>query len=232
MDEAMRTYFLRYRFTHPTTEDFLRTIEQVAIAHGKAIATTNPPAPRPLNITTDADSSVPFPTTAFPSSPPFTLTGNADYATAPATNSSLRGFLDQAVYGTQILDYSVDGISSDPVQWWQPEPKDKKQIQYLSTVYLHRKGDFILPVTVEIVFNDGTRLRERWNGVDRWTRFTYTRNAKIISAEIDPDHLIPLDSNFFNNSYTTTWNPIPARKLTNIWLSFNQLVAQLFAWIV
>jgi hypothetical protein len=232
MDEALRTYFLRYRFTHPTTEDFLRTIEQVAIARGKAIATTRPPTPLPLNITNDADSSVPYPTTAFPSAPPATLTGEADYATAPATSSTLRPFINQAVYGTQMLDYAVDGISSDRVQWWQSEPKDKKQIQYLSTVYLHRKGDFILPVTVEIVFNDGTRLRERWNGVDRWTKFTYTRNAKIISAEIDPDHLIPLDSNLFNNSYTTTWNPIPARKLTNIWLSFNQLVAQLFAWIV
>jgi Peptidase family M1 domain len=230
MDEAMRTYFQRYRFTHPTTEDFLRTIEQVAVAHGKAIAITNPPNPTPLTIAGNED--LPYPTTAFPSSLPSTLTGNPDYAIAPIINSSLRPFFNQAVYGTQILDYAVDGISSDPVQWWQPEPKDKKQIQYLSTVYLRRKGDFILPVTVEIVFDDGTHLRERWNGVDRWTKFTYTRNAKLISAEIDPDHLIPLDSNFFNNSYTTSWNPIPARKLTNIWLSFNQLVAQLFAWIV
>src|SRR5713226_8549438 len=40
MDEAMRTYFMRYRFTHPTTEDFLRTIEEVAIARGKALSTT------------------------------------------------------------------------------------------------------------------------------------------------------------------------------------------------
>ncbi|MGD0445421.1 MAG: M1 family metallopeptidase [Edaphobacter sp.] len=232
MDEAMRTYFMRYRFTHPTTEDFLRTIEQVAIAHGKAIAITSPPNPTPLAIVSNGDIPVSYPTTAFPSSPPSTLTGNPDYATAPATNSSLRPFLNQAVYGTQILDYAVDGISSDPVRWWQPETKDKKQIQYLSTVYLRRKGDFILPVTVEIVFDDGTHVRERWDGVDRWTKFTYTRNAKIISAEIDPDHLIPLDSNFFNNSYTTTWNPIPARKLTNIWLSFNQLLGQLFAWIV
>jgi ubiquinone/menaquinone biosynthesis C-methylase UbiE len=38
MDEAMRTYFLRYRFTHPTTEDFLRTIEEVAIKNGRATA--------------------------------------------------------------------------------------------------------------------------------------------------------------------------------------------------
>ena len=113
-----------------------------------------------------------------------------------------------------------------------PEPSDKKKIQYLSTVYLHRKGDFILPVTAEIVFDDGTRVREYWNGIDRWTKFTYTRNAKVVSAEIDPDHVIPLDKNLFNNSYTTTANPVPARKLSNIWLSFNQLAAQLLAWIV
>ncbi len=98
---------------------------------------------------------------------PFTATGQPDYATTPATNSSLRPYFNQAVYGTQILDYTVDSISSDPAQWWLPEPKDKKQIQYLSTVYLHRKGDFILPVTVEIVFDDGTRLRERWDGAIR-----------------------------------------------------------------
>jgi hypothetical protein len=185
MDEAMRTYFQRYRFTHPTTEDFLRTIEEVATAHG--------------------------------------------------TNSTLRSFFNQAVYGTQVLDYAIDSVTSDPVQWWLPEPKaskDKKTIPYLSTVYLHRKGDFILPVTLEVVFDDGTRLREHWDGADRWTKFTYTRNSKVLSAEIDPDHLVPLDKDLFNNSYTTRKNYLPATKLTNIYLSALQLFSQLITWIV
>jgi hypothetical protein len=185
MDEAMRTYFLRYRFTHPTTEDFLRTIEQVAIAHGKALPTTPQPntaaTPPPStvipNLSEQSESKGMNPRISegseatrlpFPNPPPFTLTGNPDYASTPATNSSLRGYFNQAVYGTQILDYTVDSISSDSLQGWQPEPKDKKN-QYLSTVYLHRKGDFILPITAEIVFDDGTRIRERWDGVDRWT---------------------------------------------------------------
>ncbi len=30
MDKAMRAYFMKYRFTHPTKEDFLKTIEEVA----------------------------------------------------------------------------------------------------------------------------------------------------------------------------------------------------------
>jgi Peptidase family M1 domain len=241
MDEAMRTYFMRYRFTHPTTEDFLRTIEEVAIARGKAIPTTatstrtqNPVA---LSGFSDASMSgaVEGSSLALPSSPPFTPTGHPDYSTAPITNSSLRTYFNQAVYGTQVLDYTVDSISSDPAQWWLPEPKDnkdKRQIQYLSTVYLRRKGDFILPVTAEIIFDDGTRLREHWDGVDRWIKFTYTRNAKVISAEIDPDHTILLDRDYFNNSYTTAANDIPARKISNIWLSLQQFLAQFSSWIV
>jgi hypothetical protein len=231
MDEAMRTYFIRYRFTHPTTEDFLRTIEEVAIARGKAISTT---PQTPINSTSNisTEDGTKLPAINFPTSLPFTTTGNPDYASTPATNSSLRGFFNQAVYGTQILDYAVDGITSDPVRWWLPELKDRTQIQYVSTVYLHRKGNFILPVTAEIVFDDGTRLREHWDGVDRWTKFSYTRNARIISAEIDPDHVVLLDNNFFNNSYTTAANRIPAAKLSNIWISLQQLLEQLSSWII
>jgi hypothetical protein len=219
MDEAMRVYFMRYRFTHPTTEDLLRTIEQVAIKNGRATANGG-------IVTSGSQPGS--------SSPASSISAVLD--SAPQTQvipiSNLRPYFNQAVYGTQVLDYTVDRISSDPVQWWQPEPKDKKNVQYLSSVYLRRKGDFIHPVTAEILFDDGTRIREQWDGVDRWTKFTYTRSAKVISAEVDPEHTVLLDSNLFNNSFTTSSNPIPARKLTNLWLSFNQLLAQLFTWIV
>jgi Peptidase family M1 domain len=225
MEEAMRSYFLRYRFTHPTTEDFLRTIEEVAIKNGRATAIGGTVV-NPATQTARMNATQPTPDS-----------GLAALFNTPSTSqvipiSSLRPFFNQAVYGTQVLDYTVDQVSSDPTQWWLPEPKDKKQIQYLSTVYLRRKGDFILSVTAEIIFDDGTRLREHWDGVDRWTKFTYTRNAKISSVEIDPDHIILLDKNFFNNSYVTTSNNIPARKLSNIWLSVQQLLAQLSSWIV
>jgi hypothetical protein len=243
MDEAMRTYFLRYRFTHPTTEDFLRTIEEVAIKNGRAAVTggtvDSPTLSTELNqyhvvIETNKAGlgSPPDPAGLMKLHPELAPLFNFPKREGVFPVSSLRPYFNQAVYGTQVLDYTVDNISYDPIQWWLPEPKDRKQVQYLSTVYLHRKGEFILPVTVEIVFDDGTRLREHWDGLDRWMKFTYTRNARIVSAEIDPDHTVLLDANFFNNSYTTRWNPIPARKLTNLWLTFNQLAAQLFAWVV
>jgi len=75
-------------------------------------------------------------------------------------------------------------------------------------------------------------LRDHWDGVDRWTKLTYVRNAKVVSAEIDPDHAILLDVDLYNNSYTTEANSIPAGKLSNIWASMQQLLAQAAAWIV
>ncbi|MBS1798556.1 MAG: M1 family metallopeptidase [Acidobacteria bacterium] len=204
MNEAMRTYFQRFRFKHPTTEDFLRTVEEVAVRNGKATASN------------DAIS--------LNGPPPLNVNGMPETSSLPAIHSSLRPFFDQAVYGTQMLDYAVDSAWSDPVS-----PGSK---QYLSTVYLRRKGDFILPVTADVIFDDGSRVHERWDGVDRWTRFTYTRNSKITSVEIDPGHLIPLDRNVFNNSFTTHPNPLPARKLSAIWLALQQLGQQLLAWVV
>jgi hypothetical protein len=208
MDEAMHVYFMKFRFTHPTTEDFLRTIEQVAVARGRAKALSGEAAC-------------------------MGLTGCI--ADVPVVNSSLRPYFNQAVYGTEVLDYTVDSLSSSPVEWWLPEPKDKdakKKVSYRSTIYLHRKGDFVLPVTVEIVFDDGTRLRDHWDGVDRWTKLSYVRNAQVVSAEIDPDHVVLLDVDDFNNSYTTKADGLPARKLSNMWEAAQQFLAQLVSWIV
>jgi hypothetical protein len=273
MGEAMRTYFERYRFTHPTAEDFLRTIEEVAVARGKAVRLTPAPvtpaetAPGALNpysfiqtgttgnpTTVTAKGTSANPENVIPSgasrnaiggveasailsnqapplapSPPTTSTNSANFATAPVVNSSLRPYINQAVYGTELLDYTIDHVTSSPVRWWEPIKKDS---QFIDIVYLHRTGNFVLPLTVQINFTDGTHVREQWDGADRWTRFSYTRNARIASAEIDPDHVTLLDKNFFNNSYSTHPNPVPARKLTNLWLALQQLAAQLFAWMV
>src|SRR5580658_6596307 len=166
MRQAMHTYFLRYRFTHPTKEDFLKTIEEVS---GK----------------------------------------------------DLRWYFNQAVYGTQVLDYKVLRIESLPVNWYAEKKsagKDDKNTVYRSYVWLQRKEDFVMPVDVEIKFENGETIREHWDGVSRWTRLgPYEKKTKITSTEIDPDHKILIDRNDFNNSYTAEANGKPAVKVTNYW---------------
>ncbi len=182
MDKAMRTYFMKYRFKHPTKEDFLKTIEEVS---GK----------------------------------------------------DLRWYFNQAVYGSQVLDYEIQNVKSFPVSWYEEEKKDKKKDKgskddtvYQSYVSVHRKEDFVMPVEIEVKFDNGEKVREHWDGQSRWTRFSYVKQAKVVSAEIDPDHTILLDRNNFNNSYVVEENPKPTYKLSTYWLFVTQLMSQVMAW--
>lgn len=182
MAKAMHTYFMKYRFTHPTKEDFLKTIEEVS---GK----------------------------------------------------NLRWYFDQAIYGSQVMDYEVLSVDSFPVNWYEKKDnkdtkkeKGKDDTVYQSYVSLHRKGDFILPVEVEIKFDNGEKVREHWDGRDRWTRFSYQKKAKVVSAEIDPDHTVHIDRNNFNDSFVVEPNPKPIYKLSTYWLFVTQWMSQAVAW--
>lgn len=183
MQKAMHTYFMKYRFTHPTKEDFLKTIEEVS---GK----------------------------------------------------DLRWYFNQAIYGSQVLDYRVTKIESFPVNWYEDEKKgakkDDKNTLYQSYVWLQRKEDFVMPVEVEVAFEDSDhhieKVREHWDGQSRWTKFSYVKKARVVSAEIDPDHKIQLDRNDFNNSYVIEEDKKPVRKVTNYWVFITQWVGQALAW--
>src|SRR6266851_4484335 len=109
MQKAMHVYFMKYRFTHPAKEDFLKTIEEVS-------------------------------------------------------GRDLKWYFSQAIYGSQVMDYKVMKIESFPVNWYE-EPKkgaqkDDKNTVYRSFVWLQRKEDFVMPVDVEIKFENGEKTRE------------------------------------------------------------------------
>jgi aminopeptidase N len=179
MQKAMHVYFMKYRFTHPTKDDFLKTIEEVS-------------------------------------------------------GRKLQWYFDQAINGSQVMDYKVLRVESFPVNWYEEEKKsakkDDKDTVYRSNVWLQRKEDFVMPVEVEIKFDNGEKVREHWDGASRWTKFTYEKKAKVESAEIDPDHKVLIDRDDFNNSYTAEANGKPARKVSNYWLVMTQWAGQALAW--
>jgi Peptidase family M1 domain len=176
MRQAMHTYFERYRFTHPTKEDFLKTIEEVS---GK----------------------------------------------------DLRWYFNQAVYGTEILDDEVLKVTSYPADWYKDTAKEKKgETEYVSTVWIHRKNDFLMPVDIDVKFDNGEKIREQWDGQERWVRFAYQKKAKVESVEVDPEHKIQFDRNNFNNSYVVEGAKAASRKLVNYWISLSQFLAQCLTW--
>jgi hypothetical protein len=176
MQRALRTWFQRYRFTHPSGIDFLRTVEEVS-------------------------------------------------------GRDLQWYFKQAIYGTEVLDYEVSSADSWPSKWYEGD--ESRGTSYHSEVVIHRKGEFVFPVEIEIKFDDGSNVRERWDGKDRWTRFSYDKKAKLASAEVDPEHKIWLDVDFFNNSRLVGPGSGQARrKLGNYWMTLWEVVAQVWGWLV
>lgn len=178
LQRALRTYFIRYRFTHPTNEDFLKTVEEVS-------------------------------------------------------GQNLRWFFNQAVYGTNVLDYEIFRARSDRLDWYvEKRPEEKKgETMFRTNVIVHRKGDFIFPVDVSIKFDNGESVTEHWDGQDRWVRYTYDKKAKVISAELDPEHTMSLDTNFFNNSYVEKADTRARWKIMSYWTWFSQFLSQCLAWL-
>jgi len=173
--QALRVYFLRYRFTHPSGSDFLRTIEEVS--------------------------------------------GRKD----------LEPYFAQAIYGTEVLDYSVDSLTSGPSEWWK---SNNGSGPYQTSVVVRRKGSFLYPVKLEVGFADGSSEQANWDGKDRWARFSWNKPARAVYAQIDPDRNILLDVNSFNNSYSLQAHRTARLKLTNYWVFFQQLTAQWLSFLV
>jgi peptidase M1-like protein len=174
---ALHTYFMRYRFTHPTKEDFLKTIEEVS-------------------------------------------------------GQDLRWYFDQAIYGTPVLDYEVWRAGSYPEDWYYgPFASKGNDTTFHTNVVLHRKGDFIFPEDVLIKFSDGSEQREHWDGKARWIRYEYDKRAQVKSVEIDPEHKVWLDVDFFNNSWRARPDRRASNKLASYWTWCTQFIAQALAWL-
>lgn len=175
--DALHAYFMKYRFTHPTQEDLLRTINETA-------------------------------------------------------QQDLGWYWQQAVYGTQTLDYEVLRADSEPVNWYDKNLEEKKgETAYETQILLHRKDDFVYPVEAEIKFDNGETTRVRWDGRDRWVRYVYVKKAKLLSVQIDPDYRVTLDKDYLNNSIATEHQGAATHKILTYWTFVTQFCGQLLAWL-
>jgi hypothetical protein len=178
--QAQHVYFERYRFKHPTRDDFMNTVNEVA-------------------------------------------------------GQNLDWYWNQAVRGTQVLDYRVLSAASERADWADknaPKKEKKGETEYISNVVVHRKGDFISPVTLEVKFDNGETVREQWDGQDRWHRFTWQKKAKLASAQIDPEDAILLDRDHFNNSWLAEGDSHATAKIAGYWMILTQWFSQLLSWLV
>jgi hypothetical protein len=131
----------------------------------------------------------------------------------------LTPFFDQVYRGSSTFDYGVQSVQSAAAG------KDN----FRTHVVVRRYGDGIFPMTVLINFSDGAQTRVAWDGASRWKQISVDHASEAVSAQVDPDQILLLDTNFTNNSYTThPQGPRAATKWAAKWMVW--LEDQLLTW--
>ncbi|MDP3025436.1 MAG: M1 family metallopeptidase [candidate division Zixibacteria bacterium] len=115
------------------------------------------------------------------------------------TNQNLDVFFKEWFYDTKTCDYEVKKIKSEQ----KGNSKNKKEKLYETTVEIRRNGDIMMPVEVLIELENGEKLKENWDGKDKWVKIKLETKAKIRSAILDPENKMVLDVNVNNNGLST-----------------------------
>jgi hypothetical protein len=151
----------------------------------------------------------------------------------------LNWFFDQFVWGTNWLDYKVDGVSSEPeevklgsyvqngkrITVTETDAEQKKlKDQYRLTVKLKREGEAVFPVDVKLTYDDGKTEWRQWDGRDRWVQWDWAGKSKLHRVEIDPQHKVLLDGSFADNSWVADASPVPFAKWSSNILYWLQMV--------
>ena len=188
MGQIMKTYGTRYRFAHPTPQQFIDIVNEIAPE-------------------------------------------NMDW------------FFDQMLHGSGHLDYCIEKVVSRKVSAKQgffdrdgekqylgsEESADDTKI-YESEIVVRRLGEIHIPVEILITFEDGEEFHEKWDGVECWKKFRYTRSAPVMVASVDPERKLILDINYTNNSMYREGSSFAAFKWTTKWFYWLQHLLEVMAF--
>ncbi|WP_240906171.1 M1 family metallopeptidase [Thermomonas sp. HDW16] len=205
MERAMKLYYERWKFRHPSTADL-----QAALAEGTG---------RPDIVNTTFDGFI-------------YGTGKVDDRVTSITSEEilpLPGYRayqgKQVLIGGKQIDKAVDDLRK---KWKKAHPNAKdweNAFPYRSIVVVRRDGQAV-PQTLRVKFADGSQRDMAVTSTGSWQRFSFVGPAKAVSAQLDPDDKIRLDTNELNDSRTVEANGSAARR----WFrDFTMLLQSLFA---
>jgi hypothetical protein len=138
-------------------------------------------------------------------------------------DQNLDVFFEDWFYDTKTCDYEVRRIKSEE------KGDSKKEKLYETTVELRRNGDIIIPVDILIELENGEKIRESWDGKEKWYKLKLNTKAKIKSALVDPENKIVLDLNVNNKGLSIKSHRWPVFKFFSDYLFWMESFVQ---WIV
>lgn len=134
----------------------------------------------------------------------------------------LTWYFDQVYRSSNAFDYAVGSLTTT-----------KQGSTYHTEVMVQRRGEAVFPVDLLVIFADGSRVREHWDGRERWKLYAWDRSAAAVSAEADPDRVLLLDIDRTNNSLTLApQTEKAARQWSARWFLWLQDLVQTYAFFV
>jgi hypothetical protein len=114
-------------------------------------------------------------------------------------------FFDQVYRSSNTFDYAIESITSEPVSSRGladnlTYAEMTAEGAFRTTVVVRRLDAGVFPVDVLVTFSNGEQARETWDGRARWRAFTFDRPVKAVSAQVDPERVLLLDTRYTNNS--------------------------------
>ena len=121
------------------------------------------------------------------------------------------------VNGTRVGDRQADvdkQVEATRAQWRRAHPHAPDgtgPYPYRTEVTVRRYGAPV-PQTLVVKFADGSTETARWDFEERWHTFVWTKAARAVSAELDPQRLHYLDTSKLDDVRTLDPDPAASRR--------------------
>jgi hypothetical protein len=191
MARAFKEYYRRWKFRHPSLADLRDTLIDVSGRPDLVNATFDQQLYRVRRI----DDRI----ADFSSIETLPLAGTTE------TNGKWHEL------GSKGLAQRIDAART---AWRDKHPKaadGSGPFPYLTTVTLRRAGAPVAQ-TLLVKFADGTSETVQWRGEEDWHTFHWTRPARAVSAQLDPQRLHYLDVNKLDDARTLDTDPRASRR--------------------
>jgi hypothetical protein len=194
MARAMREYYRRWHFRHPSAADLRATLIDVS---GNA---------RAVNEIFDQ----------------FVYgTGRIDDRVESIDNQEVLplagSWMNQGQRSEFVADDRDDQVDKQRDAWAKAHPHSGPTtagpFPWRGSVTVVRDGARV-PQVLRVTFADGSHEDVHWDDDRRWARFVFTAPTKVVSAELDPEQKILLDDNKLNDSRTVKADSSASRRWT------------------
>ena len=208
LERAFKLYYARWKFRHPSIADL-----RAALAEG----TGQPQTVERL-----------FATQVYGVNPV------NDRIEAFSSNEVLPqpGYAMYKGKRVELTRASIDKAIADKREAWnKANPRAKAgegPFPYYTKVLVRRSGADV-PQTLTVKFADGSTETARFSGSQPWQRFTWTRQAKAVSVQLDPERKHYLDASKLDDARTLEADDSVA---TRIGSQFATFVQTFFSFLV